>query len=36
MMYKKRIGHPVMYPTNELRYVEDYLSMTFGNPCENT
>lgn len=34
MMYKKRIGHPVMYPNNALRYVEDYLSMTFGNPCE--
>lgn len=35
MMYKKRIGHPVMYPNNSRRYVEDYLAMTFGNPCED-
>lgn len=34
MMYKKRIGHPVMYPSNALGFVEDYLAMTFGNPCE--
>lgn len=34
MMYKKRIGQPVMYPKNDLGYVADYLAMTFGNPCE--
>lgn len=34
MMYKKRIGHPVMYPSNHIEYVSDYLTMTFGNPCE--
>lgn len=34
MMFKKRIGHPVMYPNNSLGYIENYLSMTFGNPCE--
>jgi citrate synthase len=34
MMYKKRTGHPVMYPSNALGFVEDYLAMTFGNPCE--
>jgi len=35
MMFKKRIGHPVMYPNNSLGYIENYLSMTFGNPCED-
>ena len=35
MMYKKRIGHPVMYPNNNLGYIENYLRMTFGNPCED-
>jgi citrate synthase len=34
-MYKKRIGHPVMYPNNNLGYIENYLRMTFGNPCED-
>lgn len=34
MMYKKRIGHPVQYPSNHLDYVEDYMAMTFGVPCE--
>jgi citrate synthase len=34
MMFKKRIGHPVMYPNNSLGYIDNYLSMTFGNPCE--
>jgi citrate synthase len=34
MMYKKRMGHPVQYPTNELDYISDYLAMTFGVPCE--
>ena len=35
MMYKKRIGHAVMYPKNNLSYIDNYLQMTFGNPCED-
>lgn len=35
MMYKKSIGHPVMYPHNSRGYIDDYMAMTFGNPCED-
>ncbi|NNC93991.1 MAG: citrate synthase [Chitinophagales bacterium] len=34
MIYKKQMGHPVMYPKNSLDYVENYLHMTFGNVTE--
>ncbi len=35
MIYKKRIGHAVLYPKNNLNYVENFLTMTFGNMSEN-
>jgi citrate synthase len=31
--YKKSIGHPLMYPDNNLGYVENFLRMTFGVPA---
>ncbi len=34
MVYKKSIGHPIMYPDNSLDYVSNYLHMTFGNVTE--
>jgi citrate synthase len=34
MIYKKRVGHAVMYPKNGQGYVENFLQMTFGNMCE--
>ncbi|MBL7812941.1 MAG: citrate synthase [Bacteroidetes bacterium] len=30
MIYKKRHGHPIVYPKNSLDYVSNYLNMTFG------
>ena len=30
MIYKKRNGHPTIYPKNSLDYVANYLNMTFG------
>ncbi len=30
MIYKKRNGHPIVYPKNSLDYVSNYLNMTFG------
>jgi citrate synthase len=30
--YKKSIGQPLLYPDNNLGYVEDFLRMTFGVP----
>ena len=30
MIYKKRNGHPTVYPKNSLGYVANYLNMTFG------
>jgi citrate synthase len=30
MIYKKRNGHPTVYPKNSLDYVTNYLNMTFG------
>ena len=32
--YKKSIGHPFVYPRNDLGYVENFLRMTFGFPAE--
>ncbi|HCA84840.1 MAG TPA: citrate (Si)-synthase [Streptomyces sp.] len=31
--YKKSIGHPVVYPRNDLGYVENFLRMTFSVPA---
>jgi citrate synthase len=32
--YKKSIGHPYVYPRNELTYAEDFLQMMFAVPAE--
>ncbi|MBB1255236.1 citrate synthase [Streptomyces alkaliterrae] len=32
--YKKAVGHPVVYPRNDLGYVENFLRMTFSVPAE--
>ena len=32
--YKKSIGQPFLYPDNSLRYVENFLRMTFGVPTQ--
>ena len=34
MTYKYNMGQPFMYPQNKLSYVENFLYMTFGTPCE--
>jgi citrate synthase len=34
MIHKKRVGHPVIYPQNNLNYVENYLNMTFKHVTE--
>jgi citrate synthase len=34
MAYKYSAGQPFMYPRNDLHYAENFLSMTFGVPCE--
>jgi citrate synthase len=34
MSYKYNIGQPFMYPRNKLGYVENFLHMMFGTPCE--
>lgn len=34
LVYKKSIGHPVIYPTNSLDYVSNFLKMTFGHRTE--
>ena len=34
MCYKYNVGQPFMYPKNSLSYVENFLRMMFGNPCE--
>ncbi|WP_078495678.1 citrate synthase [Streptomyces xiaopingdaonensis] len=31
--YKKAVGHPVVYPSNNLGYVENFLRMTFSVPA---
>src|SRR5919205_365122 len=35
MTYKYNIGQPFLYPKNSLSYVENFLYMTFGTPCED-
>ncbi|MFR9724152.1 citrate synthase [Streptomyces sp. MS19] len=32
--FKKAVGHPVVYPRNDLGYVENFLRMTFSVPAE--
>jgi citrate synthase len=32
--YKKSIGHPMMYPRNDLSYCANFLHMMFANPAE--
>ncbi|MGW0545841.1 citrate synthase [Streptomyces sp. Wb2n-11] len=32
--YKKSIGHPFVYPSNDLGYVENFLRMTFSVPAQ--
>lgn len=32
--YKTSIGQPIMYPRNDLTYVENFLHMLFATPCE--
>jgi citrate synthase len=34
MAYKYNIGQPFMYPKNSLTYVQNFLHMMFGTPCE--
>jgi citrate synthase len=34
MIMKKKQGHPVVYPSNNLSYVENFLKMTFGHVTE--
>jgi citrate synthase len=34
MCYKYNMGQPFMYPRNSLSYVENFLHMMFGTPCE--
>ena len=35
MISKNRIGHPIIYPKNNLSYVENYLNMTFKHVTED-
>ncbi len=35
MIHKKRIGHPIIYPNNNLNYIENYLNMTFKHVTED-
>lgn len=35
MIQKKNNGHPLIYPKNELGYVENFLRMTFGHVTED-
>ncbi len=35
MSHKYSIGLPFMYPRNELSYVENFMHMMLGNPCED-
>jgi len=34
MAYKYSLGHPFVYPKNELTYAENFLHMTFSQPTE--
>lgn len=33
-IYKKSLGHPIIYPRNEMNYVHNFLNMTFGQRTE--
>jgi citrate synthase len=33
--YKHSLGQPCLYPDNRLSYVENFLRMMFGTPCED-
>lgn len=35
MIHKKAIGHPIIYPNNELDYVSNFLNMTFKHVTED-
>jgi citrate synthase len=35
MIYKKSIGHPVIYPNNSLDYVSNFMNMTFKHVTED-
>ena len=35
MTYKYNTGQPFMYPRNKLDYVDNFLYMMFGTPCED-
>jgi citrate synthase len=35
MSYKYNIGEPFMFPKNSFNYVENFMYMMFGTPCEN-
>ena len=34
LAYKYSRGEPIMYPRNDLSYIDNFLYMMFGNPCE--
>lgn len=34
-IYKKSLGHPIIYPRNEMNYVHNFLNMTFGQRTED-
>ncbi|HYK75978.1 MAG TPA: citrate synthase [Daejeonella sp.] len=34
-IYKKSLGHPIIYPRNNLDYVSNFLNMTFGQRTED-
>ena len=34
MAYKYSVGQPFVYPRNDLPYADNFLHMTFSNPCE--
>ncbi len=34
--YKNFVGHPIVYPRNELNYEENFLNMMFGLPTQDT
>lgn len=36
MIYKNYMGHPHVYPNDNLGYVENFLNMTFGTPTRDT
>lgn len=35
-IYKKSLGHPLIYPSNDLDYVTNFLNMVFGQRTEST